>query len=33
MNDQAADWLAATVLALFCGTMLYGGIAIRTLLD
>jgi hypothetical protein len=32
VNDQAADWLAAVVLTLFCATMLYGGVIIRTLL-
>jgi len=32
MQDQAADWLAAVVLTLFIGTVLYGAVAIRTLL-
>jgi hypothetical protein len=32
MNNDASDWLAATVLALFCGTLLYGGIAIQALI-
>jgi hypothetical protein len=32
MNDQAADWLALTVITLFCATMLYGGAAIQTLI-
>lgn len=33
MRDQAADWLAATVLTLFCGSVLYGGVVIQTLLQ
>jgi hypothetical protein len=33
MKDQAADWLAFTVLALFCGTVLYGGVVIQALLN
>ena len=32
MRDEAADWLAATVLTLFCATMLYGGVVINALL-
>jgi hypothetical protein len=31
--NEAADWLAFTVLALFCGAILYGGVAIRVLLN
>jgi hypothetical protein len=31
MKDQASDLLAAVTLALFCGTMLYGGVIIRAL--
>lgn len=30
--NEAADWLAATVLALFCGTVLYGGVILQTFL-
>ena len=32
MQDQVADWLAAAVLTLFCGTVLYGGVIINALL-
>jgi hypothetical protein len=33
MNREASDWLAFVTLALFCGSILYGGVAIRTLLN
>jgi len=32
MDDDVNNWLAATVLTLFCATVLYGGVAIQTLL-
>jgi hypothetical protein len=33
MSDQVNNWLAATVLTLFCASVLYGGVAIQTLLN